>query len=372
MKKEKVFKLIIIVVILFILLVVAWKILSESKQIKTNTDDDVVFGQSDILDSYSYINEAIRKSEDWKQIVKDSKFQLGDTYIIEEQKYRYYGTYPRIDGSTVALTMANEFAWQHLEMDDEKEGVSFVSFNSTHKAFMGLIHGDNSYGSVVYDEDGHFVLMDNEKAIDLIIVTHPSEEELVIAADAGVELIIEPVCHDAFVFIAHKDNPVDSLTIEQIQKIYTGEITNWKEVGGNDEKIVAYQRQEGSGSQTGMIQLVMQGIPMADPIKVKVAESMSLLVEAVAEYKNESSSIGYTYLFYIDNLYKNPDIKVIEIEGIAPTPENIRNETYPLSTKYYAVIRAEDINETGGKFMDWMLSAEGQACIEQAGYIPLK
>ena len=372
MKKEnRIVKVVLTAFVLFVLLPAVCVQLLALLNGETRKDEEIEYGQSDILGSYSYINEAITKGEDWKQIVQDSKFQLGEFYEKDGQQYRYYGTYPRMDGSTVALTMANEFAWQHLGLSEE-ESIYFVAFNSTHKAFTGLIYGNESYGSIVYDEDGTYASMDKMRQIDLIIVTHPSEEELEIAAEAGVELIIEPVCYDAFVFITHKDNPVDSLTIEQVQKIYTGEITNWKEVGGNDEKIVAYQRQEGSGSQTGMMQLVMQEFEMADPIRVKVAESMSMLIEAVAEYKNESSSIGYTYLFYIDNLYKNPDIKVLKIEGIAPTPENIRNETYSFVTKYYAVIRAEDIEALGGEFMIWMLSDEGQACIEQAGYIPLK
>ena len=103
--------------------------------------------------------------------------------------------------------------------------------------------------------------------VDLIIVTEPSDEEIEMAKKYNIEMLIKPVCYDAFVFITHKDNPVDNLTIEEIQKIYSGQITNWKEVGGNDEKIRAYQREENSGSQTAMEKLVMQGIPSFHQIR---------------------------------------------------------------------------------------------------------
>lgn len=185
-------------------------------------------------------------------------------------------------------------------------------------------------------------------------------------------MIIRPVCYDAFVFITHKDNPVDSLTIDQIQKIYSGEITNWKEVSGDDAKIVPYQREENSGSQTAMEKLVMKGIPMLSPDTVKVEVGMGELVDAVAEYKNSQSSLGYTYQYYIDKLYKNENIKVLLVEGISSKPENLRTGAYPFTTPYYGVIRSGDEQKTGGKFLDWMLSDEGQECIAQAGYVPLK
>lgn len=142
-----------------------------------------------------------------------------------------------------------------------------------------------------------------------------------LAREHRVEMIVRPVCYDAFVFITHRDNPVESLTVEQIQKIYSGEITNWKEVGGGDAKIITYQREKNSGSQTAMEKLVMKGIPMLSPDTVKVEMGMGALVEAVAEYKNSKSSIGYTYQYYIDKPYKNENIKVLCIEGISSEPK---------------------------------------------------
>ena len=183
--------------------------------------------------------------------------------------------------------------------------------------------------------------------------------------------ILNEYIRDAFVFITGKDNPVESLTLEQVRGIFSGEITNWREVGGADEKIQAFQREPGSGSQLGMEQLVMQGTPMADPKKVLVVGNMGGLIDAVAEYQNSARSIGYSYRYYIDNQYSSENIKQLKIEGVAPTDENIISGAYPLSVEYVGVIRAGEEDGPGGLFLDWILSEEGQACVVQAGYIPL-
>ena len=175
-----------------------------------------------------------------------------------------YGTYPMLDGSTVCVPMAVEFARQHLGLSD-KDASYFVDFQTT----------DTAYRSVIEKRVGGLGSIDEtimeEKPVDLIVVTEPSEDELELAKAYKVELDIRPVCYDAFVFITHKDNPVDSLTVDQIQKIYSGQITNWKDVGGRDEAIVPYQREEDSGSQTAMEKQVMQGKKMIEPNTVNVA-----------------------------------------------------------------------------------------------------
>ncbi|WP_269689150.1 PstS family phosphate ABC transporter substrate-binding protein, partial [Klebsiella pneumoniae] len=79
-------------------------------------------------------------------------------------------------------------------------------------------------------------------------------------------MVVVPVVAEAFVFLTHASNPVDNLTMKQIQDIYTGKITNWNQVGGEDLEIIAYQRPVNSGSQTGFLELVMKGLtPMVAP-----------------------------------------------------------------------------------------------------------
>ena len=336
---------------------------------------DMIVGTSDRTSSWGAINQIIEKQEGWEKIVADSSFTLGEIAERTDEEgwvkqYSINRTYPEIDGSTVCVPMAMEFARQHLGFDDETV-YDFVDFSTTHYAYENLItKSDDLYGGFTYN--GKYMADYKREPIDLVIATHPSDEELKMAEDAGVELILEPVCYDAFVFITHKDNPVDTLTVQQIKDIYSGKIKNWKDVGGNDEKIRAFQREKNSGSQTAMERLIMGGADMIDPIEVKVIEGMGELVDAVAEYENNTASLGYTYRYYIDNLYKNDEIKTIAIEGIYPTDENIRSSTYPYTTNYYGVIKEEDENSRGGRFLEWILSDEGQKCVDQAGYITMK
>lgn len=356
----------------FVCIILSFAILTSSFVVTKNYIKYKI-GEPDRTGSWSAINQEVKRGNSWKQIVKNSKFQLGEIETITEDDvtdyYQSIGTYPALDGSTVCVPMAMEFARQHLGFDDESCG-DFTNFSTTHYAYEKLIYkqtSDNYY----YNRTSDIVFIKDDY-VDLILATEPSKEELELAKKYGVTLVKKPICCDAFVFITHKDNPVESLTIKQIQDIYSGKITNWKQVGGNDEKIKAFQREENSGSQTAMENLVMGGRNMIDPIKVAVVEGMGELVDEVAEYRNEQASLGYTYRYYIDTLYKNDNIKTIAIDGVQPTDENIRSGKYPFSTNYYGVIRGGDEDKTGGKFLDWMLSDEGQRCIEQAGYVPIK
>lgn len=359
----------------------------------------------DPLGSWSQINSLVARPAGWKQIVTDtSAFQWGgiskDPYKTDIYNYsgcnggshtsKYYdldyGTYPLIDGSTVLVPMAAEFAWQYLDFSNEFTR-TFVHFNTTSDAYYRLIldpakenlesYRAESSGVPTYGKKNTTTYYRTiGKKTDIVLATYPSVEQLDYAEKHGVSLVIEPVCYDSFVFITRGDNPVDSLTVEQVQKIYSGEITNWQEVGGDDLEIVAYQREKNSGSQTAMEEMVMQGMQMTKPPMAQVAAGMGRLIDVVAgyedgDYESDRMSIGYTYKYYVDRLYTSNDIKILKIDGVTPSDENVRNGSYAFIASYNAVIRAEDINATGGKFMNWMLSDEGQRCIAQAGYVTL-
>jgi phosphate transport system substrate-binding protein len=274
--------------------------------------------------------------------------------------------------------MAAEFVWQFTNLSDTipdkaySETISFLSFSTTPNAYDRIINGGTTNGLISeWISWGAWKEYHFNKRPDIVIATYPSTEELNMASNAGIELIIRPVCFDSFVFITHRDNPVESLTVEQIQEIYSGKITNWKEVGGKNSEIVAYQREPNSGSQTAMEEMVMKKVPMIKPPMEKVPTGMGMLVDAVVYYKNNTMSLGYTYKYYVDRLYTSPDIKILKVNGIMPSDENVRNNRYAFIAPYNAVIRSTDADETGGRFLNWMLSDEGQACISQAGYVSL-
>ena len=203
---------------------------------------------------------------------------------------------------------------------------------------------------------------------DVIVVAQPSAGQMEAAKAAGVELVMTPLGREAFVFFVNADNPVTGLTQQQIRDIYTKTITNWREVGGRNQAITPYQRPDGSGSQTAMLAQVMKGVPLASPPREEVAEGMGGVLSQVATYRNVSSAIGYSFRWYATVMNPNAGIKLLAVDGVAPTPETIRDGSYPLTGTFYAVTRANPSPNTTA-LVDWLTSPEGQALIEQVGYV---
>ena len=206
-----------------------------------------------------------------------------------------------------------------------------------------------------------------KRETDIFFGAYPSAEQIAYAEEQGTHFVYTPIGADAFVFFVHKDNPIESLTAEQIRKIYSGEITNWREVGGKNEKIAAFQRNQGSGSQSMLIRF-MGDTPLMDPPTELVNDLMSGIVEKVSQYRSTTAAIGFSYRYYMEGIIQNPDIKLIAIDGIAPTAENIADGTYPITTPLYAVTYKEQKNPNVQKLLDWICSAEGQKIIIRTGY----
>jgi len=259
----------------------------------------------------------------------------------------------RIDGSTATFPLMEATL---KKLFGSSEG---LQHNRTDMAYM-LLTGANQWATNEYGEK------------DVIFVTYPSEEEFRMAEEAGCEFEIIPVVKDALVFLVNADNPVTNLTRQQIQDIYTGKIQNWKEVGGRDESITAFQRPVNSGSQTLFLKLAMEGkTPTDAPTEIRPSD-MQGLIDSVASYDFSGSAIGYSVFYYASEMYARDDVKLISIDGVMPTPETIASEDYPYLTYYYAVLledNSQDSNER--KLINWMLSPDGQRTAAEAGYVPL-
>lgn len=186
------------------------------------------------------------------------------------------------------------------------------------------------------------------------------------------EIYNEPMGREGFIFFTNAKNPVDSLTQDQIRSIYSGKITNWAEVGGNNEAIRPYQRNRGSGSQTGMLAF-MGDVPLIDPPGDEYRFAlMSGIISAIADYYNHPGAIGYSYYYYASSLKANNDIKILAVDGITPSHETIGSEDYPLTSNFYMNVRKDHITENTRKLMDWILSDEGQELVSKSGYAPVK
>ena len=299
-------------------------IIKYNKSITVNTSPNI--------DVYEYLPF----DEDSKIVKADSK-----TLKLTENL-------PRIDGAAALFPVYSAF-------------VNAV-YPNTIKLHDGIFEYNNT-------PDGYRLLA--EKETDIFIGVYPSDEQKAYAEENQTTFEYTPIGTEAFVFFVHKDNPITNLTTEQIKDIYSGKITNWKDVGGKNEKIAAFQRNEGSGSQS-MLKRFMSDTPIMDAPTEMVDDLMAGIIEQVADYKSKTNSIGFSFRYYVEGIIKNPDIKMISIDGAAPTSENIRNGSYPILTPIYAVTYNENQNGNVDKLLEWILSDEGQYIINETGYVGIK
>ncbi|MBQ6989553.1 MAG: substrate-binding domain-containing protein [Clostridia bacterium] len=226
----------------------------------------------------------------------------------------------------------------------------------------GSFSDDNYYGENFAPDSkmqykntvrGYKAIVDGDT--DILFCAAPSAEQKAYAADAGVELVYQPVGREAFVFFTNHKNPVDSLTVEEVRDIYAGEITNWREVGGPNRIINPVTRLAGSGSQSAM-DAFMKGREIAPK----------------SPFALTGGSLGFSFRYYMDGMVGEEGVKMLSLNGVYPSPENIKNGSYPVTVEFYAIYRADNKNENIPVLLDWLLSEAGQQLIEESGYVGLK
>lgn len=257
--------------------------------------------------------------------------------------------FPRMDGSTANLPLMRALAMYYTGISQE-EAQTQIQVSTTDYAYYALVYGD----------------------ADLLLVYQASDSTKDFLASSGVAVEMKPIGLDALVFICNEENPVESLTTRQIQEIYTGKVTNWQEVGGTDVEIVPYQRVELSGSQTMMEKLVMAGLPMMDAPSELRPMAMAGLVDMIAEYQNTANALGYSVYYYIHNMYAMPEVKTLQVDGIAPSNESIQNGSYPFVNEFYVMIRKDEPADSLTRAVyDFLTTQQGGELVEAAGYVPL-
>lgn len=241
------------------------------------------------------------------------------------------GSLVTISGSTSVGPLAEKLAMKYQEENDVKIEVNQIGSSA---GITNAINGVSQIGMSSRD------LKQEEKDSNL--------QELIIA-------------YDGIVVVAHPSNPVKDLTMEQVKQIFTGEITNWKEVGGKDMEIVVVSREDGSGSRDAFQEIV--GYESGQLIKnAIVASGNGNIKTTVAMNKH---AIGFISFEYIDE-----SISPMAINGVAAKAENVLAGTYELS-RPFLFVHKEDVPESAKQFMEFILTPEGQKVVESAGAIPL-
>jgi phosphate transport system substrate-binding protein len=242
-------------------------------------------------------------------------------------------------------------------------------------AFVEAVYPEGKYdpkNSIVLcsrTTDAYNNLLDGKA--DIIFCAGPSEEQMRDFFNYGIKINLIPIGREAFVFFVHKENIVNGITVEDIQNIYSGKVKNWKTIGGINRTIKAYQRPDGSGSQS-TLKKIMGNIPITKPRRENVEEGMGSMINRVASYRNFNNAIGYSFLHFSTAMAENDEIKLLSVNNVYPSRETIQNNSYPFCDTFYAIYaEREDMNENIKPFIEWILSKQGQEIVEKTGYVSI-
>jgi phosphate transport system substrate-binding protein len=187
-------------------------------------------------------------------------------------------------------------------------------------------------------------------------------EEFKKAVEGGVTPVAHAIAMDGVCIIVHPSNPLTEITIDQARKIYAGEVTNWKELGGPDVKIVAISRETNSGTYETFEHFVMGNVKMAAGVEYVTSNP-----QAHARVKTTAGAVSYVGLGFVDK-----DVKALKVNGILPTRKTIATGTYPLSRPLYMFTDGYPrLGSVLHAFVTYYLCEKGQEIIEAKGFIPL-
>ncbi|MBD3362718.1 hypothetical protein GF362_03295 [Candidatus Dojkabacteria bacterium] len=274
--------------------------------------------------------------------------------------------YPKVDSSTsnqhIIYKSFCEITGYSCQ-EDEFEGEKWISLDyqdldkiGTQK-FEDKIKTSKTHNSYLNLIDG---------TVDLILVASlPSEEEQEYAKQSGVQVELTPIAKDAFIFLKHKENPVESLSLTNLKEIYSGKISNWEDLCSKENKINAYVRNPNSGSQETMKLLIMQGAELIE-MEEMIKPSMIGLINKL---DSDPNGLGYSFFYYKNAMTYADNVELLKINNILPTKDTISAEKYELTTYVYIVMRKDNENEQANILKNWLLSPHGQEVIDEVGYV---
>ena len=171
------------------------------------------------------------------------------------------------------------------------------------------------------------------------------------------------VAYDGIALLVNPENTVKNISLEDVKKIYTGEITNWKDLGGDDSPIVVVSREEGSGTRDAFQEIV--GYESEELTKdATISDGSGAVKTTVAGNKN---AIGFASFEYIDNT-----VKALKVNDVEPTAENVKAGDYKISRPFILVTKEDSLTENGQKLIDFVLSTEGQQIVEENKLITIE
>jgi len=198
-------------------------------------------------------------------------------------------------------------------------------------------------------------------------------EEMEAAQANGITPVEHVIARDAIAIVVHPSNPVDNLTLQQLSDMFSGRITNWSEVGGEDRPVVLLSRESNSGTHVYFLEQVVRlgdkhGVTLFSPDTLLMPSSEGISVEV----RQNPNSIGYDGLGYV-----TPDQKTVAVAAnpggpfVLPTVETVNSGDYPIARDLYMYTAGEPEGGIAG-YLDWIRSPEGQAIVGELGFVPLE
>ena len=269
-------------------------------------------------------------------------------------EYGFDQEMPVIDGSTSSYPITQAVYYRLFENAENHPNMP-KAHSKTIESYKRLINGE----------------------ADIIIVPDPSEDVTALAEQSGVELKFIPIANEALVFFTNGSNSVSGLTTEQIKDIYINNAyDNWSQLGGEDAAFAAYCRNNDSGSHAQMEKFFLDGQEINEDIRREnISLAMASILTDVADYGAQnpgSYALGYSMYYYFNAAARTQgplDLKLLAVDGITPSDETIADGSYGLATYYYAVLRADEPEDSpASKMAEYLLSDAGQECISNAGF----
>jgi len=187
-------------------------------------------------------------------------------------------------------------------------------------------------------------------------------EEYKAAVEKGVMPVTHTISMDGVCMVVHPSNPVKALTVAQLKDIYTGKITNWKDLGGADKAIVLISRDTSSGTYESFVTFVMGKDKLAEK-----TEYVNATPQAHSRVATTEGAIGYVGLGFVDK-----QVKALEVNGVAPTRKTIQSGKYPLSRPLFLYTNGyPDLGSPIHAFCTYYLTEKGERIIDAKGFIPV-
>ena len=282
-----------------------------------------------------------------------------------------FDNYPKVDGSTSSSVLNMMIACKLLKTPYRWLEPGAVSEWTLHPKYEELPEQyRNFFWERIKSSRTHGAFMNLIDREADIILTHRtiSPDEKAYAESVGVTLIETPIALDAFVFVVNKKNPIKTITVEQIQKIYLGEITNWSQIGGNNAEMKVFTRPRNSGSEEIFRELVMGNLEPADFPESGIGG----MAQVFGEITGEENGICYTFNNYKLLQARVPDNEVpkLAINSVFPDENTVKNRTYPFISEVHVAIRADlDRNTMAYKLYEWLISGNAKSAITECGFI---